>query len=55
MYSWILTIVVLCFAPLMMVAGLLQAKVVSGHVVGYKKALENAGKVTKSCETVISY
>ena len=44
-YSWILTIVILGFLPVMIIAGALRTKALTGHAVGYKKALENAGKV----------
>ena len=44
-HSWISTIMILILVPVMMAAGLLQVKVLTGHAVGYKKALENAGKL----------
>lgn len=54
-HSWILTIVILGFVPIMMAAGLLQVKALTGHAVGYKKALENAGKVSNGmCEYILS-
>ena len=44
-YSWVLTLVVLGIVPLMMVAGVLQLKALSGYAANSKKTLENAGKV----------
>ena len=44
-YSWALTLVILGFLPIMVIAGALRTKALTGHAVGYKKALENAGKV----------
>eukprot|EP00731_Ephydatia_muelleri_P002337 Em0001g2337a len=44
-YSWTLTLVILGFLPIMVIAGGLRTKALTGHAVGYKKALENAGKL----------
>ncbi|KAL5517017.1 hypothetical protein EMCRGX_G002482 [Ephydatia muelleri] len=45
LYSWVLTLVILCFVPIMMATGILQMKGLTAHVADYKVALENAGKL----------
>ena len=47
LYSWVLTLVILCFVPIMMATGILQMKGLTAHVADYKVALENAGKVVQ--------
>ena len=41
-----LTLVVLTLVPLMIIAGFLQLKAITGHASENKKALEQAGKVS---------
>ena len=36
---------ILGFVPVMMITGIVSVKALAGQAVGYKKALENAGKV----------
>ena len=45
-YSWLLTIVLLGLVPILMFAGFLQLKALTGHATKTKKALEKAGKVS---------
>ena len=44
-YSWQLTLLVLAFAPFIVISGYIEMKVVSGQAKSNDKALENAGKV----------
>lgn len=44
-YSWILTLVLFTFVPILILAGFLQTKALTGHAGDNKKALEQAGKV----------
>ena len=44
-FSWLLTFVLLGLAPILVVAGFLQLKALTGHATQNKKALEKAGKV----------
>ena len=44
-YSWKLTLVILCFVPLLAIGGFLQMKMLTGAAGKNKVALENAGKV----------
>ena len=45
-YSWVLTLLILGVAPLLLIAGALEVKALSGHTVANKKSLEKAGKVS---------
>ena len=45
-YSWLLTLVLLTLVPVMLVAGFLQLKALTGHAGANKVALEQAGKVS---------
>ena len=45
-YSWVLTLLILAVVPIMIVAGFLEVKALSGHAASNKKALEDAGKVS---------
>ncbi|KAG8432404.1 hypothetical protein GDO86_016883, partial [Hymenochirus boettgeri] len=45
-FSWKLSLVVLCFLPLIAMAGVFQAKMLTGFANQDKKALESAGKVS---------
>ncbi|XP_040295452.1 bile salt export pump [Bufo bufo] len=45
-FSWKLTLVVLCFLPLIGLSGVFQAKMLTGFANQDKKALEEAGKVS---------
>ena len=44
-YTWVLSLVILGVVPVVLVAGALEVKALSGHTVQNKKALESAGKV----------
>lgn len=44
-YSWLLTLVILGTLPVILVAGALQVRALTGHTAANKKALEEAGKV----------
>ena len=44
-YSWVLTLVLLTLVPVMIIAGFLQLKALTGHAGEAKKALEQAGRV----------
>ena len=44
-YSWVLTLLILAVVPIVMVAGLAEVKILSGHTERNKKAIETAGKV----------
>ncbi|KAL5491961.1 hypothetical protein EMCRGX_G017341 [Ephydatia muelleri] len=44
-YSWILTVVLLGFMPVLMAVEMVTTKVVTAHATGYKIALEKAGKL----------
>lgn len=46
-FSWKLSLVVLCFLPLIGLSGVFQAKMLTGFANQDKEALEEAGKVTK--------
>ena len=45
-YSWPLTIVLLGLIPILILAGFLQLKALTGHATKTKGALEKAGKVS---------
>lgn len=45
-YSWKLSLLICGFAPLMMIGGFVQMRVMTGGVKGDKKALEQAGKIS---------
>ena len=45
-YSWMLTLVLIGFVPVFMIAGFLQLRAITGHAGDNKKALEEAGKVS---------
>ncbi|XP_077473724.1 bile salt export pump [Stigmatopora argus] len=45
-FSWKLTLVILCFLPLIGLSGLLQAKMLTGFANEDKKAMEEAGQVS---------
>ena len=44
-YAWMLTLVLITLVPVMIFAGFLQLKALTGHAGESKKALEEAGKV----------
>jgi ABC-type bacteriocin/lantibiotic exporter with double-glycine peptidase domain len=44
-YSWKLTLVILCFLPVMVIAGKVQGSVVAGSATSEKTQLSEAGKV----------
>jgi len=44
-FSWELTLLLLAFAPLVIISGFIEMKVVSGNSSDLKKAFEEAGKV----------
>ncbi|XP_011409250.2 PREDICTED: bile salt export pump-like [Amphimedon queenslandica] len=45
-YSWMLTLVLIGFVPVFIIAGFLQLRAITGHAGDNKKALEEAGKVS---------
>ncbi|XP_061697230.1 bile salt export pump [Syngnathoides biaculeatus] len=45
-FSWKLTLVIMCFLPLIGLSGLLQAKMLTGFANEDKKAMEDAGQVS---------
>ena len=45
-YSWLMTLMILAVVPILIVAGVLQIKALTGHATSNKKALEHAGKVS---------
>ena len=45
-YSWMLTLVLIGFVPIFIIAGFLQLRAITGHAGSSKKALEEAGKVS---------
>uniref|UniRef100_A0A3Q3DTX5 ATP-binding cassette, sub-family B (MDR/TAP), member 11a n=1 Tax=Hippocampus comes TaxID=109280 RepID=A0A3Q3DTX5_HIPCM len=45
-FSWKLTLVIMCFLPLIGLSGLLQAKMLTGFANDDKKAMEDAGQVS---------
>ena len=47
-YTWVLSLVILGMVPIVLVAGALEVKALSGHTLRNKKALETAGKVMTS-------
>ena len=50
-YTWVLSLIILAVVPVVLVAGALEVKALSGHTVQNKKALESAGKVNfMSCQ-----
>lgn len=51
-YAWMLTLVLISIVPVIMLAGFLQLKALTGHASENKKALEEAGKV--SCISIHS-
>ena len=44
-YTWVLSLVILGMVPIVLVAGALEVKALTGHTIRNKKALETAGKV----------
>ena len=44
-YTWTLSLVILGVVPIVLIAGGLEVKALSGHTLRNKKALETAGKV----------
>ena len=44
-YTWVLSLVILGVVPIVLIAGGLEVKALSGHTLRNKKALETAGKV----------
>ena len=44
-YTWVLSLVILGVVPIVLVAGALEVKALTGHTIENKKALETAGKV----------
>lgn len=44
-YTWLLSLVILGMVPIVLIAGALEVKALSGHTLRNKKALETAGKV----------
>ena len=50
-YSWVLTLVLLTLVPVLIIAGFLQLKALTGHAGETKKALEQAGKVLNQCSS----
>lgn len=44
-YTWLLSLVILGMVPVVLIAGALEVKALSGHTLRNKKALETAGKV----------
>lgn len=53
-FSWKLTLVILCFLPLIGLSGVFQAKMLTGFANEDKKAMEEAGQVSSS-SILISY
>lgn len=57
-YSWKLSLLICGFAPLMMIGGFIQMKVMTGGAKGDKIALEEAGKISveaiENIRTVVS-
>lgn len=47
-FSWKLTLVILCFLPLIGLSGVFQAKMLTGFANEDKKAMEEAGQVSSS-------
>lgn len=45
-FSWKLTLVILCFLPLIGLSGVFQAKMLTGFANEDKKAMEEAGQVS---------
>ena len=45
-YSWLMTLMILAVVPILIVAGVLQIKALTGHATSNKKSLEHAGKVS---------
>lgn len=45
-YSWLMTLMILAVVPILIVAGVLQIKALTGHASSNKKSLEHAGKVS---------
>ena len=44
-YTWVLSLVILGVVPILLIAGALEVKALTGSAVKNKKALETAGKV----------
>ena len=44
-YTWVLSLIILGTVPIVLIAGALEVKALTGHTVSNKKALETAGKV----------
>ena len=44
-YSWVLTFVILAAVPILMISGLAEATILTGHTKKNKEAIESAGKV----------
>lgn len=47
-FSWKLTLVIMCFLPLIGLSGMFQAKMLTGFEVDSKKAMEAAGQVSSA-------
>lgn len=49
-FSWKLTLVIMCFLPLLGLSGVLQAKMLTGFENKNKKSMEEAGQVMENLE-----
>ena len=52
-YTWLLSLVILGMVPIVLIAGALEVKALTGHTTRNKKALETAGKVL-TCTYIIT-
>lgn len=53
-FSWKLTLVILCFLPLIGLSGVFQAKMLTGFENKNKKSMEEAGQVRREGWTFLS-
>ena len=53
-YTWLLSLVILSMVPIVLIAGALEVKALTGHTTRNKKALETAGKVL-TCTCIIIF
>lgn len=53
-FSWKLTLVILCFLPLIGLSGVFQAKMLTGFESKNKKSMEEAGQVRRERRTLLS-